>query len=91
MSPSRSTTTSPADESRDIDHGRAAVAQRDRGAPQSLAQLGDNVDRTVFVEEAQPDAHRDDDEDDRRVGGLAEHERDRRRRRKQDQERVREL
>ena len=66
----------------------AAVTQHLRGVPDPGMQCGGGAFGPVLVDEAQPDADREDDRDDHRLSGVTEEERRRGGHREQDQHRV---
>ena len=74
-----------------VDRAGVAVAQRERRVPQLGVQRLDRALRAVLVEEAEPDAEPADQEDDERVGALADEGGGDRRREQQEEQRVAEL
>ena len=91
-SPTRSPTRSPG--TRFVDVGRDLACRRARPRPRggcSRCRSATACRGAVLVEEAEPDAERDDRGDDRRVGRIARQTRDRGRGEQQEQQRVAEL
>ena len=87
--PSR--TTSPGTSSVTSTADRLAVAHRERGVAQLGVQRLDRQLGAVLVEEPEPDAQADDQQDDQRAGALTDDERGQRRGHEQDQQRIAQL
>ncbi len=90
-SPTASRTTSPGHELGDVDRRGLAVAHRQRGVAQLGVQRLDRQLGAVLVEEPQPDAEADDQQDDQRAGALTDGKRGQRRGHEQDQQRIAQL